>query len=145
MVLTSRNVSRKWPPSGCGSRSSSRITSAAVMRETTSDASEAIFALADLRKHFPWRAFGKTDGFCDFRHVGAQKRILSLFRADRCRHGGLAGSKLLRDFRGAGGERLVVRLDGFGEADIGVGIFVAAIEPGVVGQTAQLEQGLPHH
>src|SRR3984885_16388275 len=93
---------------------------------------ELILALADFREHFPGWAAGKADGLRDLSKIGAQKRIVLFLRPDRGRDCGLAGCELLPDLFGARGERLVVGLDGLGKADVGVGVFVAAIELRIV-------------
>ena len=56
--------------------------------------------------------------------------------AELARDGRRAVGDLLLDLGGARLERGIVRLDGEGEADVGVGIFVAAVHRGVVGQRA---------
>src|SRR5438876_11275375 len=60
---------------------------------------------------------------------------------------GMVGSLAARSFSTSvsRAQRGIVGFDRFGEGDIGLGIFVAAIDARVVRQRAQLEQRLPHH
>jgi hypothetical protein len=107
-----------------------------------------------LKLILPYAYFGKhlrglfarhADAGRDFRNVGAEERVRELFLTDGDGDGRLAFGKLLRRLRLARRQRLVVRLDGAGEFDVGGGVFVAAEYFGVVRQIAQLQQRTPHH
>src|SRR3954471_17473031 len=94
--------------------------------------SRSVLALTDLGKHFPGRAVRKPDRFCYLRHISAQERVRFLFLADGRRNGRLVGGEQLSDLGLPRIERRVAGLDRFRKANVGLGVFVPAIDPGVV-------------
>src|SRR6266566_1470376 len=91
-------------------------------------ASGSVLALADFREHLPCRAAREPDRFRHLRHVRAQKRVCRLFRAHGRRDGRLARGEKLLDLCLARAQRGIGGFYRFGEGDIGLGIFVAAID-----------------
>src|ERR1700722_11805456 len=124
------------------------MISAAVMRSTaansTATLSEAVLALAYLGEHLRRGLSGKTDRCRDRRIVGPQEDVGAFLLAELARDGRRARGDLLFRFGLARLERGIAGLDRERKADIGVGIFVAAVHRGVVGQRAELEERLPH-
>lgn len=74
----------------------------------------------------------------------AQEWIRCLFLPQRCRHGGFPGVAQCCTGRGPVPDLHVVGLHGQGEAQVGLGIFVRAIDECVVGQRADPIQGIQH-
>ncbi len=83
-------------------------------------------------------------GLDKFREVAAQERIGLFFQAKEGRYGiAVAGTQpahLLQALAGGG----VVRLGDDGKGQIGLGVFVGAVDHGLIGQGAQLLQGGVH-
>ena len=81
----------------------------------------------------------------DRRLVGAQEHVGLLLLAEQRRDRRLVLGAQPRDLLGARLQRGIVGLDRQREFDVGRGVFMAAIEPEIVGQRAQLQQRVPHH
>src|ERR1700730_2948198 len=143
ILSRSRKVSRKWPPSGCGLRSSSSITSAA--ERSAIGRSRPILALPYLRKNLPGRLASQADRLRQLRKVGTQERVCCLLLSKRRGNGGFALPPQFVHLTRSLDEHRVVRLKRPGEADIGLRVLVSAINAGIARQSPQLQQGLPHH
>src|SRR5947209_8609117 len=115
-LSSSRKVSRKWPPSGCGFRWSRAITSAADSSGIA--ASRAVLALPDFRKNLPGRLSSQMERLGQLRKVGTQERVCCfLLRQGRGDRGLVLGSQSI-DLARSLGQCRIVRFDGPGEADI---------------------------
>jgi hypothetical protein len=134
-------VWRYQPPSGCGCRSSRRMISLAPRSPAMPRSTHAHPLKLSLAARISPKAWaGRPDAGAA---SGARKNGLVAFSADGGRHGRLAAF--------AGGEhrfrprlqrRIVV--DRQGEAGVRGGVFVGAVDGGVVGQGGQLGQRAPH-
>src|SRR5581483_1794284 len=129
----SRKVSRKCPPSGCGARPSRRMTSAAARAGgIEAFVLEPVLARTDLGEHLGRRVPGESDLGGDFGQVCAQERIGGFLGAEPRGNRRPALGDEPRHLALAGGELRIVGLDGAGETDIGLRIFVTAINMRVV-------------
>ena len=85
---------------------------------------------------------GQADGRCDRRHVGAQEDVLPLLGAHGGRDRRLTGGDLPLRLLGARPQVRVVRLDGERKADVGLRVFVPAVDLRVVRQRAATTKSL---
>src|SRR5262245_53379498 len=128
-LAASRNVSRKWPPSGCGASSRRAITCSADKSRATPDMGlTAVLALADLAEDLPLRFSNHAEALLDGRHVGAQEGIGLEFQVHARRQGRLAGRAQGVDLLGALLQGGVVGLDGKRELGVGLRVLVATID-----------------
>src|SRR5215467_3853769 len=88
--------------------------------------SEPVFACPYFGKHLGGGFAGKADRGSDLRLVGTQEHIGPFFIAHAARDGRRARRDLPLGLRGAGLQSGIAGLDRQREADIGVGVFVAA-------------------
>src|SRR5690349_19142623 len=77
--------------------------------------------------------------------VSAQKRIGAEFVADGRRQSRLAFRSKETNLFGATLQIEIVRLDCQGKAAVGLGIFMAAVDPGLAREGCELPQRVPHH
>src|SRR5580700_4266213 len=112
----SRKVWRKWPPSGWGARSSSRMMSAAVSCAVPTCAAPATSKPVLARAHFgehPRGGFaGEADRGGDLRIVGAQEHVGPLLLAHEAGEGRRSRRDLPPCLGGARLQRGIAGLDG---------------------------------
>jgi len=103
-----------------------------------------VLARPNFRENLSRRPTSHANSGRHIGQIGAQKRVGFLFLADGDRNGRLLSCDFLLRPPLTCGKRLVVRLDRAREFDVRLGVFMTAINFGVVWKIAQFYERMPH-